>query len=154
MIIFRFDIKFPKPEPIYGIILQGSSLEDKFVTSYRVLFSENGDTFSYVLDDKKQPRVFRGPVDNLKPVEQKFYVPIEAKVIRINPLSWHNGIAIKVELIGCQELTIDRTPEYGPITTTVLPDEVINPGKGKIICTKLQSIIVFIVCIFIFLFSV
>ncbi|XP_053978189.1 hemocytin [Hylaeus volcanicus] len=123
------DIKFEKPEPIYGIILQGSSMEDMFVTSYRVLFSENGDAFSYVLDNKKDPRVFRGPVDKFKPVEQKFYVPIEAKVIRINPLSWHNGIAMKVELLGCQELMINTTLTEQNVTliTTPLTEKVINP---------------------------
>ncbi|KAL0131073.1 hypothetical protein PUN28_002574 [Cardiocondyla obscurior] len=95
------DIEFDKPEPIYGVILQGGVVENKFVTSYKVLFSENGQTFSYVLDHEKQPRVFRGPVDHVQSVREIFYQPVEAKVIRITPLTWHNGIAVKVELLGC-----------------------------------------------------
>jgi len=97
------DIEFIIPEPIYGIILQGSVTEDKFVTSYKLLFSENGQTFSYILDKKGQPRVFRGSVNKIQPVEQKFHQPIEAKIIRINPLTWHNGIAMKVEILGCRD---------------------------------------------------
>jgi len=116
------DIVFNKPEPIYGVILQGGVSEDKFVTSYKVLFSENGQTFSYVLDHEKQPRVFRGPIDKVQSVKQKFYQPIEAKIVRINPLTWHNGIAIKIEVLGCQDHTISMTT----IKTTFF-DNVVKP---------------------------
>ena len=104
-------------------------MENKFVTSYKVLFSENGHMFSYVEDGKKEPQVFRGPVDQFKPVEQKFYEPIEAKVIRVNPLSWHNGIAMKIELLGCQEMvtTSVSVTESVP-TTTMITEEIIIPG--------------------------
>ncbi|KOX75564.1 Hemocytin [Melipona quadrifasciata] len=123
------DIKFQKPESIYGIIVQGSAMENKFVTSYKVLFSENGHTFSYVADGKKEPQVFRGPVDQFKPVEQKFYEPIEAKVIRVNPLSWHNGIIMKVELLGCQEMmtTSVSVTESVPVTSTMITEKIITP---------------------------
>ncbi|XP_043601962.1 hemocytin isoform X2 [Bombus pyrosoma] len=123
------DIKFQNPEPIYGIIIQGSTMENKFVTSYKVLFSENGHSFSYVMDDRKEPQVFRGPVDQFKSVEQKFYEPIEAKIVRINPLSWHNGIAMKVELLGCQEMVSTIIPVTGsvPITTTMITEKIIIP---------------------------
>lgn len=121
--------------------MQGSDLEEKFVTSYQVLFSENGNSFSYILDDQKQPQLFRGPVDEFKPVEQKFYEPIEAKVIRINPLSWHNGIAMKVELLGCQDLTISTT-ESVPIITTVLTEETVKPSKIKVDGIKLLEEII------------
>ena len=128
--ISRLDIKFQKPESIYGIVVQGSAMENKFITSYKVLFSENGHTFSYVADGKKEPQVFRGPVDQFKPVEQKFYEPIEARVVRVNPLSWHNGIAMKVELLGCQEMVTTTVPvtESVPATTTMITEKIITPG--------------------------
>lgn len=103
------DVEFKKPEPIYGLILQGGVSEDKFVTSYNVLFSEDGQTFSYILDYEKQPRVFRGPIDKVQFVKQIFYQPIEARIIRINPLTWHNGIAIRIEVLGCQDHAISMT---------------------------------------------
>ncbi|KAK2585761.1 hypothetical protein KPH14_010370 [Odynerus spinipes] len=110
-------IQFQHLLPIYGIILKGSPTDNKFVTSYQILFSEDGHTFSYVMDATKQPRIFRGPVDSVKAVEQKFYEPIEAKIIRINPLTWHNGIAIKAEILGCEEVKV--TTEYEKLSTTV-----------------------------------
>lgn len=105
-------------------------MENKFVTSYKVLFSENGHTLSYVVDDKKKPQIFRGPVDQFKPVEQKFYEPIEANVIRVNPLSWHNSIAMKVELLGCQEMVITSVSVTESVlaTTTMITEEIIIPG--------------------------
>ncbi|XP_046603352.1 hemocytin isoform X1 [Neodiprion virginianus] len=95
-------IKLLEPEPIYGVILQGSPLDKKFVTSYKVLYSEDGVKFSYIMDKDGTDQIFIGPVDENEPVAQMFDYPVEAKVIRINPQTWHNGIAAKVELIGCQ----------------------------------------------------
>lgn len=117
-------VKFDKLEPIYGVILQGAVTEDKFVTSYKVLFSEDGQTFSYVLDHKKRPRVFRGPIDRTQSVEQKFDQPIEAKIIRIEPLTWHNGIAIRADVLGCQD---NVSTSNFPIIQTTISDNVLKP---------------------------
>lgn len=119
------DVEFGRPEPIYGVVLQGAVTEDKFVTSYKVLFSENGQTFSYVLDHEKQPRIFRGPVDRIQPVEQRFYRPIEARIIRIDPLTWHNGIAMKIEILGCKDY-ITMTTEL-PTMKTTISEKVVEP---------------------------
>jgi hypothetical protein len=50
-------------------------------------------------------QIFRGPADHKKQVVQQFFQPIEARYIRWNPLTWHNAIAMKVDLLGCGELT-------------------------------------------------
>lgn len=118
-------ITFDKPEPVYGIILQGAVIEDKFVTSYKVLFSEDGQTFSYLLDRKKRPRVFRGPIDRTQSVEQKFDQPVEAKIIRIEPLTWHNGIAVRADVLGCQD---NATSIYNSsIMQTTVSDHAVKP---------------------------
>lgn len=88
--------------------------------------------------NNKQPRIFRGPIDGIEPVEQKFYRPIEAKIIRIYPLTWHNGIAVKVELIGCEDIKIEEgtttTTERSTTTEVFLgskyTEKVIKPGKA------------------------
>ena len=36
-------------------------------------------------------------------VENHFERPIEAQVLEIRPLTWHNGIAMKLEVKGCYE---------------------------------------------------
>lgn len=117
------DVEFDRPEPVYGVILQGAVTKDEFVTSYKVLFSEDGQSFSYTLDHEKQPRVFRGPADRIQSVQQRFYQPIEARIIRINPLTWHNAIAVKMEVLGCQDHIISAmtttTTEQSIIKTTM-----------------------------------
>ncbi|XP_044578140.1 hemocytin isoform X1 [Cotesia glomerata] len=131
------EIKFPRLEPIYGIVMQGNPGENKYVTSYKVLFSQNGETFSFIQNQNK-PQIFQGPIDSSTPVKQFFSEPIEAKIIRINPQTWHHGIAIRLDLLGCQdhvttqttyETTVASTTKlYETIPTTVSPivEEIIN----------------------------
>lgn len=121
------DVEFGRPEPAYGVILQGAIIENKYVTSYKILFSENGHTFSHILDHEKKPRVFRGPIDKTQSVEQRFYQPVEAKIVRIIPLTWHNGIAIKVEILGCQDHIALTTVTEQPTIKTTISEKVVQP---------------------------
>lgn len=51
----------------------------------------------------RNSQVFQGPSDNKTPKKQMFEPPVEAKVLRIRPLTWHEEIAVRFELIGCRE---------------------------------------------------
>ncbi|EFN85665.1 Hemocytin [Harpegnathos saltator] len=126
-------IEFDRLEPVYGVILQGAVTEDKFVTSYKVLFSEDGQTFSHMLDREKRPRVFRGPIDRSQSVKQIFDQPIEAKTIRIEPLTWHNGIAVRADVLGCRDRTMTsiRTSTELPI---VVKTTVSEKSTAKPVC--------------------
>jgi hypothetical protein len=42
------EIRFSRPKPVYGVIVKGDIAEDMYVTSYKLLFSENGQAFSYL----------------------------------------------------------------------------------------------------------
>lgn len=97
-------INLGRQEPIYGVVVKGSPLYDEYVTSFKVLYSPDGHTFSYIMNENKEPQIFRGSVDPNTPVKQMFTTPVEAKVVRINPHTWHEGICLRVELIGCAEL--------------------------------------------------
>lgn len=44
------EVRFDRPKPVYGIIIGGDAFEDKFVTSYEVLFSEDGQVFSHITE--------------------------------------------------------------------------------------------------------
>lgn len=35
-------------------------------------------------------------------VRNNFIPPIEARFVRVNPTRWHQRIALKLELLGCQ----------------------------------------------------
>lgn len=94
-------IGFEKPVPIYGIIMQGSPIFDQYVTSFKILHSYEGRAFHYLVDETTKPQIFNGPIDSRTPVKSMFKIPIEAKVLRIYPLTWHGSISIRTELLGC-----------------------------------------------------
>lgn len=58
-------------------------------------------------------------------MQEIFDVPIEAKLVRISPQTWHNGIALRVELIGCGHRT--TTPPYEFLTTAAPAFETAKP---------------------------
>lgn len=44
----------------------------------------------------------------LHEVRNNFIPPIEARFVRINPTLWHQRIALKLELLGCQNPNAGR----------------------------------------------
>lgn len=98
----------------------GSPLYSEFVTSYKVFYSLDGSLFHPVLNEKGLPQIFRGSIDCCTAVRQIFDTPIEAKVLKINPQTWQNGISLRVELIGC-----------GEVQTTAVPYEFITISTAK-----------------------
>lgn len=94
-------IAFDKPLPMFGVIMRGNPIFDQYVTSFKILHSSDGIAFHYLVDETTKPQIFTGPIDSRTPVKSMFKTPIEAKVVRIYPLTWHGSIAIRVELLGC-----------------------------------------------------
>lgn len=127
-------VEFARPLPIYGVVLKGSPTFNSFVTSYNVMYSIDGIVYHIITDGSKQV-VFSGPIDPRNPVQQIFPNPIEAKTIRVIPLTWNENIAIRLEFLGCAKEIPTTTPmptDYPlfEIPTTMLPyveEEEIEP---------------------------
>lgn len=117
------------PETVYGVEISGNPLNDEYVTSYNVVYSLDGISFSHV-SYHGQPEVFRGPYSHNLVERQIFFTPIEAKYIRIIPMTWRNNIAMRVGLLGC------------PIASTTLGYEIQSTIKpsNKSICTDPMGI--------------
>lgn len=94
-------IDFAKPVALYGVIIRGSPIFDQFVTSYKIMHSFDGIAYHYLLDYTSTPQIFSGPVDKRSEVKSDFKIAIEARIVRIYPLTWHDSIAIRLELLGC-----------------------------------------------------
>lgn len=47
-------------------------------------------------------QIFQGNTNYFQEVRNNFIPPIEARFIRICPFQWHQRIALKMELLGCQ----------------------------------------------------
>ncbi|XP_059485087.1 hemocytin isoform X2 [Neocloeon triangulifer] len=115
--------------PVYGIILRGNPLTEQFVTSYKILYSLNGFTFSPATDVYGKEKIFRGPIDSRSKAREIVPIPFEARYVRISPQTWQNGIALKLEIIGCSEITTSP-----PTSTEVefLCDEPMGLEDGRL----------------------
>ncbi|XP_072300889.1 discoidin, CUB and LCCL domain-containing protein 2 [Eucyclogobius newberryi] len=107
----QIDLK--REKNITGIITTGSTMREYqyYVSAYRVLYSSNGQQWqSFRETNSTKDKVFQGNINYLHEVRNNFIPPIEARFVRINPLLWHQRIALKLELFGCQNPTVKAGP--------------------------------------------
>ncbi|KAL6101067.1 dcbld2 [Pungitius sinensis] len=105
----QVDLK--KEKRITGIATTGSTLREYqyYVSAYRVLYSNNGQQWSiYREANSSQDKIFQGNINYQQEVRNNFIPPIEARFVRINPTRWHQRIALKLELLGCQNQNAGR----------------------------------------------
>uniref|UniRef100_A0A8C4SJ61 Discoidin, CUB and LCCL domain containing 2 n=1 Tax=Erpetoichthys calabaricus TaxID=27687 RepID=A0A8C4SJ61_ERPCA len=110
----QIDLK--KERKVTGIITTGSTVPDYYfyVSAYRVLYSEDGETWKTFMEaSSEQDKIFQGNVNYFQEVRNNFIPPIEARYIRINPVQWHQKIALKLELLGCLPF-LGRAPFHPP----------------------------------------
>ena len=50
-------VELPHKEPIYGVIMQGSPIFDQYVTSYDIMYGDDGQVFSTVDGPDGKPKV-------------------------------------------------------------------------------------------------
>ncbi|XP_075870753.1 discoidin, CUB and LCCL domain-containing protein 2 isoform X2 [Nelusetta ayraudi] len=99
----QVDLK--REKRITGIITSGSTIREHqyFVLAYGVLYSSDGRQWhSYREANSTQDKVFQGNMNYLDEVRNNFIPPIEARYIRVQPSQWHQRVALKLELLGCQ----------------------------------------------------
>ncbi|XP_070770430.1 discoidin, CUB and LCCL domain-containing protein 2 [Enoplosus armatus] len=113
----QVDLK--REKRITGITTTGSTLREYqfYVSAYRVLHSNDGQQWNiYREANSSQDKIFQGNINYLHEVRNNFIPPIEARFVRINPTLWHQKIALKLELLGCQIPAARRTtePRLGP----------------------------------------
>ena len=143
--------------PVYGIELSGSSEAKAYVTSFNILYSDDGKIFSYVRDGG-EPKVFRGSYDPTTPIEIKLAQPIETRYIRIAPKTWQgSAIALKFDVFTCfsatqqqaedpleeetffggEALFLRPTPPRRMTTTTTTEKTTLTPNELMATLTKL-----------------
>lgn len=97
------------------------------MNTFKVAYSSDGQIFSYVVNRNNQVETFKGPHDPKSSVVRMFEVPIEAKTVKIYPITWHLSPALKLELLGCSILSTEVTPTTE--TTPYCMDEMgVNNG--------------------------
>ncbi|XP_036041296.1 lactadherin isoform X2 [Onychomys torridus] len=87
---------------VTGIITQGARDfgHIQYVASYKVAFSNDGVQWT-VYEEQGTSKVFHGNSDNNSHKKNIFETPFRARYVRVLPVSWHNRITLRLELLGC-----------------------------------------------------
>lgn len=87
---------------VTGIITQGARDfgHIQYVASYKVAHSDDGVQWT-VYEEQGTSKVFQGNLDNNSHKKNVFEKPFMARYVRVLPLSWHNRITLRLELLGC-----------------------------------------------------
>ncbi|KAJ8270718.1 hypothetical protein GJAV_G00118470 [Gymnothorax javanicus] len=96
----QFDLGEKKK--ITGIVTTGSTVVDfdYYVRSYKLEFKERNRWKTFTRSNSSEFMVFEGNVDSLHPVRNTLHPPIVTRFLRVLPDSWHQRIALRVELLG------------------------------------------------------
>ncbi|XP_008851060.1 lactadherin isoform X1 [Nannospalax galili] len=87
---------------VTGIITQGARDfgHIQYVASYQVAYSDDGVQWT-VYEEQGASKVFSGNSDNNSHKKNVFERPFTARYVRVLPVSWHNRITLRLELLGC-----------------------------------------------------
>ncbi|KAM5262565.1 discoidin, CUB and LCCL domain-containing protein 1 [Ctenodactylus gundi] len=99
------EIDLGEKKKITGIRTTGSTQSNFnfYVKSFMMNFKNNNSkwkTYKGIVNNEE--KVFQGNSNFRDPVRNNFIPPIVARYVRVVPQTWHQRIALKVELMGCQ----------------------------------------------------
>uniref|UniRef100_T1JAC2 Hemocytin n=1 Tax=Strigamia maritima TaxID=126957 RepID=T1JAC2_STRMM len=104
-------------QPVYGFVTRGHPTEQKWVTVYRVMYSRDGVTYDYYTKpNMRTPFNFPGPRISSDEEVAMLEAPFEARYIRILPQAWKNQIAMRINLLGCGQISTTTTTGYQKTT--------------------------------------
>jgi len=95
---------------ISGIVTQGRFDSDQWVTVYRVQYSTDGITWSWV--DDQFP--FTGNTDRSTKVRSNFSTNVEARYIRVYPYNWFGSRSMRVGVVETKAVNGQYYGESGP----------------------------------------
>ena len=121
-------VDFGMPERISGILTQGHPGNLQWVESYFVMTSLDGVSWYWYADQdtKKAFTVFPANINGNTPVYAYFDREIDAQYVRIVPKTWHNGIALRFEVLSCYGQPTSPPPGHftSAIPTLTPPQQV------------------------------
>ncbi|GFN75367.1 mucin 5ac, oligomeric mucus/gel-forming [Plakobranchus ocellatus] len=101
-----------------GITTQGQADGPSHVTSYKVMHSKDGINWNTYREFSGVDKVFQANSDSSTPVTNLFGLPILTRFLQIKPQTWHNRIALRLEIHGCPQqypaVVLDNTLQLKP----------------------------------------
>ncbi|KAL4609050.1 neuropilin-2-like isoform X1 [Arapaima gigas] len=127
----QVDLNFLKV--LTGIATQGAISKQTetsyFVTTFKLEVSTNGEDWMMYRHGKYH-KVFHANTDPSEVVLNRIPQPVLARFVRIRPLTWKNGIALRFELYGCQ-ITDAPCSEMQGMLSGLLPDSQISASSVR-----------------------
>ncbi|RUS78725.1 hypothetical protein EGW08_013512, partial [Elysia chlorotica] len=112
-------VNFPELLNVMGLVIQGQAGVDQWVESFQLMYSEDGQAFKYIEDSAGQPQVFKANTDS-DSKEKILFAPVNAKSVMVKPLSWHNNIALRLQVLGCEPSNQPMNPNTTPSGATCI----------------------------------
>ncbi|XP_070397542.1 SCO-spondin-like [Dermacentor albipictus] len=108
------EVDIGKVTKVYGIETAGDPAIGAWVTSFSVLYSQDAIAYSQISNPDGSPKVLGANHDASSVHKQYFEEPFEARFVRIQPLSWENQVALKLDLLICAIETFTVKPTWTP----------------------------------------
>ena len=86
-----------------GISSQGHHSRDEYVTKYRLDYSVDGSVwfrYTHAFDSESEQIELEANKDSKSVTAIKFLHEIKARYLRIVAKTWHNGICLRVRVLG------------------------------------------------------
>ncbi|KAG9349032.1 hypothetical protein JZ751_029350 [Albula glossodonta] len=142
----QVDLQFLKV--LTGIATQGAISKETqksyYVTTFKLEVSTNGEDWM-IYRHGKNHKVFHANTDPSEVVLNRIPQPVLARFVRIRPQMWKNGIALRLELYGCQ-ITDAPCSEMQGMLSGLLPDSQISassmrdihwsPGSARLVASR------------------
>ncbi|XP_078346340.1 uncharacterized protein LOC144631705 isoform X1 [Oculina patagonica] len=97
-------VTFSEATKVTKVGIQGRYDYNQWVTKFKVSYSLDGVHFT------TQSKVYNGNSNRNGIVINDLEAPIEARVVRINPVGWYGHISMRMELYGCRLPSECATP--------------------------------------------
>ncbi|PFX18926.1 Lactadherin [Stylophora pistillata] len=114
---------------VTGIATQGREDANRWVTTYRLRYSDGIGFYFYKEKGKRQSKVFTGNRDRNTVVRHELEIPIGARIFRIYPLNFTRAVEMRMELYGCKDGCLYKPCKNGG---TCVPDYI--NGNYTCIC--------------------
>uniref|UniRef100_A0A8B9J342 Neuropilin n=1 Tax=Amazona collaria TaxID=241587 RepID=A0A8B9J342_9PSIT len=100
-----------------------------YVRTYKLEVSTNGEDWMMYRHGKNH-KTFQANEDATEVVLNKIHSPVLTRFVRIRPQSWHNGIALRLELYGCR-ITDSPCSDLLGMLSGLIPDSQISASSTR-----------------------
>ncbi|XP_062435056.1 neuropilin-2 isoform X2 [Rhea pennata] len=100
-----------------------------YVRTYKLEVSTNGEDWMMYRHGKNH-KTFQANEDATEVVLNKIHSPVLTRFVRIRPQSWHNGIALRLELYGCR-ITDSPCSNLLGMLSGLVPDTQISASSVR-----------------------